>query len=91
MFNVNERVYHYIFGWCKVLTPVNSAGDCLVDLEAQQVSYYVMGKGTHTAKRNEQGANVILTPAEELVKDDQVKLTSKQSLKVSCHNPTIIK
>ena len=34
---IGQRLYHAIFGWCKVETPANPADKCLVDLDADEI------------------------------------------------------
>ena len=70
---INSRLYHALFGWCKVISPVD--GDkVLVDLEADSITYYVHGKGYKTITRKENNTNVIQTPIEELSLDENISL-----------------
>ena len=48
-----NRLYHALFGWCKVMSPV-IRDKVLVDLEAYSVRYYQHGKGCKTITKKQQ-------------------------------------
>lgn len=73
---IGDRLYHEVFGWCKVTHPVNNANKTLIDLEADEVSYYVLGKGRLSYSRNKgvnagSNQNIVLVPIHELHKDEK--------------------
>lgn len=74
-----QRLFHIIFGWVKVTHPVVN-GSTLVDIEADEVEYYVMGKGRVRYKRQPDGTNSVHVKVNELVESDQTKLTTEQHL-----------
>ena len=89
---IGQRVYHAIFGWCKVETPSNPANKCLVDLEADEIEYYVMGQGYVHYKRGQDGTgkrHILLTPIDDLCKDDK-NIPDILHLKKMALNPTLI-
>lgn len=87
---VGKRLYHCIFGWCKVTHPVNNEKKTLVDLEADEISYYEMGKGYSVYKRDIQtGIHYLYTSIEDLFESDQ-NLPKDCLLKQAALNPTLI-
>jgi len=84
---INDRLYHCVFGWCRVYSPVCN-NKVLVDLEADKVSYYVIGKGYLDFERDKEGINALLTPVEELFESDQ-KIPERFSLQKLCANPKL--
>lgn len=85
---IGDRLYHAIFGWCKVTHPP-LPDKCLVDLEADEIEYYVMGKGYVKYTRDKDGRNSLLSPISELLKDDKQPLDGLLSLKKMACNPTL--
>lgn len=63
---VNNRKFHFAFGWCKITHPFTASGKTLIDLEADTVEYYVMGKGYVSYSHYAQGRNVVFVPVNEL-------------------------
>lgn len=82
-----QRKYHIYFGWCK-LTHLISKENCVVNLEAKKLSYYVMGEGDKSFKKKN-GKNIVRVPTEELRDTDNVNLTSIEALKKTALNPTV--
>lgn len=66
-----NRLYHALFGWCKVMSPV-IRDKVLVDLEAYSVRYYQHGKGCKTITKKNNKPNAILTPIEDLFPDENI-------------------
>jgi hypothetical protein len=88
---IGKRVFHAIFGWCKIQTPANTKGECLVDLEADEIEYYVMGKGYVKYKREMDGRlnrNILLTHIDELFISEK-EVTSIMRLKKTALNPKL--
>jgi hypothetical protein len=86
-----KRAYHAIFGWCKIETPPNSANKCLVNLEADEIEYYVMGQGYVHYKRGEDNTgdrHILLTPIEDLFESEK-DVTDIYHLKKMALNPTL--
>ena len=77
---VGDRLYHIIFEWVRVTHPVIN-GKTLVDIEADEVEYYVMGRGRVRYKRQPDGTNIVFTEVSDLVEGDTVKLTTEQYLR----------
>lgn len=77
---VGDRLYHIVFGWVNVTHPAIN-GMTLVDIEADEVEYYVMGKGRVGYKRQQNGENIVYTDVSDLVESDTVKLTTEQHLR----------
>jgi len=86
---VGQRLYHIIFGWCEVTHPVNGEGKTLINLDAKEISYYKMGEGYVSYKKDPQGQNIVYTPIVDLVKDEKVLLSKDQMLKRAAMNCTI--
>src|SRR5690242_2538394 len=74
------RLYHIIFGWVKVTHPPIH-GKTLVAIEADEVEYYVVGKGRVTYKRQDDGTHTVYTPISDLVESDKVQLSTEQHLR----------
>ena len=85
---IGKRVYHAIFGWCKVYSSVNPENKTLVNLEADEIDYYVMGQGYEHYKRDESGENILYTPIEDLFEDDK-NIPDIFHLKKVALNPTL--
>ena len=84
---IKDRLYHCVFGWCVVYSPI--ANDkVLVNLEVDEVEYYVMGKGYVKFKRERDGKNTLLTPIEELFESDQ-NIPERFRLQKLCANPKL--
>ncbi len=90
---VGQRVYHGVFGWCKITHPID-ANDvkCLVDLEADEIEYYTIGKGYASYSRDkESGLHTLYTPIKHLYEsEEQAKIDTINYLRVSACNPKLI-
>lgn len=90
-FTAGQRVYHIFFGWAKVYVNVVAGGKILIDLEAKEVSYYVMGQGYMTYKRDDDGRNILRTPIDQIVNSpEQVPKDNATHLKKMALNATVI-
>jgi hypothetical protein len=66
-----NRLYHAIFGWCKIISSVSDK--TLVDLEADEIEYYVMGHGYVKYSRDKStNQNILYTPTKDLFESDSV-------------------
>lgn len=89
--SVDKRVYHEIFGWVKVIHPfveriISESEKCLVDIEADEVSYFVAPGDYQTFKRQEDGRNIVFTPINRLHPDQDYEKTPERSLyKLALH------
>ena len=85
---IGKRVYHEIFGWCKITHPPNP-DYTLIDLEADAVEYYVIGKGyVHYERDKKTGENIVYVPISELYQDDK-DLPPLAHLHRTALNPTL--
>ena len=67
---VGGRYYHEMFGWCKVTHPPTEE-KVLVDLEADEIEYYQMGRGYVNYKRDKESRrHVLYTPITDLHKNE---------------------
>ena len=86
-----KRVWHFAFGWGKVIDIDFANGKTLVDLEADSISYYHMGEGYKTYTRNSEGNHYFTAPSGEFF--DSEKPSSEWpgtlSLKHAALNPKI--
>ena len=80
---IGMRLFHAMFGWCTVTHPVaTSTKKVLVNLEADEIEYYQIGKGYTTFKRDKKdGDHILYTPIVELLKNEDVKLSNSLALK----------
>lgn len=83
--SMGKRVFHENFGWCKIIHPFLAAvseksGKALIDTEADEITYYIMGHGYKTFKRDENGRNIVYVPIEELHPDENFEQTEKYLL-----------
>lgn len=85
--NLGDRLYHAIFGWCEV-EGVGAHDKCLVNLEADKIEYYVMGKGYVTSERDKSGQHILFTETSELFKSAE-EVPQKFNLMKMALNPTI--
>ena len=85
---IGDRLYHAIFGWCKITHPPNP-DHTLIDLECDEVEYYVMGKGYVNYKRDNEGHNIVYVPISELFKDEK-NIPDILHLKKTALNPKLI-
>ena len=88
---IGMRLFHAMFGWCTVTHPVaTSTNKVLVNLEADEIEYYQMGKGYATFKRDKSnGKHVLYTPIDELLKNEDAELSDSVAQKKQCLNPKI--
>jgi hypothetical protein len=88
---IGERLYHCCFGWCKVTHPPTDDGKTLVDLEADEIEYYTIGKGYNAYKRPKKGeAHVLFTPVSHLYKTEQLAQSDKVAmLRRAATNPKL--
>jgi len=88
---VGDRYYHICFGWCTVTHPVAPTNKVLVELEADEIEYYVIGEGLWNYKRNKNtGRHILHTPVSDLIKEKRT-LTSDELLKRASLSPRIYK
>lgn len=87
---IGQRRYHAMFGWCKVLDIDIENQKALCDLEADEISYYHMGQGYATYKRDKvTNIHILSTPISDLLLDDKQPLIGLQSLKFIALNPSL--
>ena len=88
---IGMRLFHAMFGWCTVTHPVaTSTKKVLVNLEADEIEYYQIGKGYTTFKRDKKDSDhTLYTPIAELLKNEDVKLSDSLALKKRCLNPKV--
>lgn len=91
---LGKRVYHFAFGWCKIDAPmaVGEKGKekILVDLEADEIEYYVMGQGRKSFQRNlKTGKHILLTPISELLLTDKLSKGNTLALQILALSPKI--
>lgn len=91
---IGTRCYHAIFGWCTVTHPVvyddkSEQEKTLVELECDEISYLIEGKYQTFKRDAESGRNVVYTPIDQLVKDNDEKLPPLLALKKSTYCPVI--
>ena len=87
---IGKRCYHAVFGWCTITHPANQENKTLVDLECDELSYYVMGSGyAHYIRDKKSGRNILYTPISDLFEDDK-NIPSVFHLKRAALNPTLI-
>lgn len=67
----NQRLWHLHFGPCKVHLGFVASDKIVVDLDAKEISYYVMGKGYKTVKEDSNGNNYLRCPVSELFASEQ--------------------
>lgn len=70
---IGKRVYHIMFGWCKITHPVtNETGKTLVDLEADEISYIVDGH-RNTYQRDGNRSHMLYTAINQLFEFEPLK------------------
>ena len=85
---IGTRLYHAMFGWCKVTAPVLK-DKVLVDLEADELEYYVMGRGYVKYKRpGKNQPNILYTPITDLLNSPE-EMTDILRLGKLTLNPTV--
>jgi hypothetical protein len=88
---IGGRYYHICFGWCKVTHTVAPTNKVLVELEADEIEYYVIGQGRENYQRNkETGRHILYTPISDLIKEKRA-LTHDELLKKATLSPRIYK
>lgn len=87
---IGNRVWHFAFGWCKIQLYMNGGERAVVDLEADEITYYHMGAGYRTYKRPKKGEPHILNcPVDELFPSETKELPRILALKYTALNPTL--
>ena len=89
---IGDRYYHICFGWCTVTHPVSTTTNrVLVDLEADEIEYYVIGQGRDNYQRDKKtGKHILYTPVSDLIKEKRT-LTPDELLKKASLSPRIYK
>lgn len=82
-FNKNDRVFHALFGWCKIR--MISEKSSVIDCEAKKITYYIIGKGLKHYERDENGCQIVCVPVEELfsTKEEVPKIYGLQATAMS--------
>ena len=82
-FNQNDRVFHALFGWCKIR--MLSEKSAVIDCEAKTITYYVIAKGLKHYERDENGCQIVCVPVEELfsTKEEVPKIYHLQATAMS--------
>lgn len=84
---IGMRVWSPIFGWGTLLHPPTE-NKSLVDFDFKECSYYIMGKGYKTFKK-EDGDNIVFLPNDELFENDKAQIPPIIQLKKKALNPTV--
>lgn len=87
---IGLRVYHPIFKWGTVRLPPND-DKTFVDFDFKECSYYIIGHGYKSFKK-ENGDNGIYLPNDELFLKEvsNNELSKKMNLKILALNATVI-
>ncbi len=90
------RLWHFAFGWCKLIDVRLKPGAdlvlkefALVDLEADEIEYYSMGIGNVNYKRNKDGHHYFTAPLSDFFESEQAELPGILSLKHTALNPKV--
>jgi len=83
----NTRYYHIIFGWCKTSTLPVKNGKIAVDLEADEIEYYSIGKGYIKFKREADGRHWLITNIDDLIENEGSAWPKMGALKKQALNP----
>ena len=91
---IGTRCFHAMFGWCTVTHPVAKEKDTdiektLVELECDEISYLVEGEYKTFKRDIETNRNVVYTPIDQLLKNNDEKLPPLLALKKSVYRPVI--
>jgi hypothetical protein len=84
---IGLNYYHLLFGWCKVTHPVSDSGKVLVELDADEIEYNVMGKGYVTSKRQNKGHS-LYAPIDDLF-EDKPQMDILMSIRKSAANVSV--
>ena len=85
---IGSRMYHAIFGWCKVTHPANQAKMTLVELEADEIEYNVNGVRKKFYRDKKDNRHTLYTPVADLF-PDEATVTEEYGLKKLALNPKI--
>lgn len=81
---IGMRIYHVAFGWGTIHTYFKGGDTMLVDLDALEADYYVMGKGRVQMKgKNGKGIKTLHAPIEDFVWHPD-KMTDLHGLRAMC-------
>lgn len=86
---IGDRLFHAMFGWCKVTHPVTPTDKVLVDLEADRIMYCPgIGREEITVDKKEDFGNVLYTPIADILKSpndaNDEQLLRRIALNVKC-------
>lgn len=68
-FKNGERVFHPLFGWSTI--EILGIHNVLINCEADEIEYYVMGKGYVKHVRDKEGKQIVSTHISEIFKDEE--------------------
>lgn len=89
LYKPGQRLHHIHFGPCKAIHGHAVNDKILLDLDAKEISYYVIGKGYKVVKEDENGENILYCPVLEVflsaddVPNDRATILKKIAMNAS--------